>query len=235
MTSRIAITVALVVGCGGGATAPQAAPGDETQPHVFKRDFGKAGSWRYDYKQRMTMDKDVVEASGELRIDSRRDHTAAATLDASMTVGGHREKVPATTFQLTEDASAPKTVDGDESRALTDLLVPLPHKPLGIGDSDTTTFTMPANLGAVTSISGPLTLELTGYDTVGGRRCAKVKTTLRVDDKSNGAKMTIDGTSCLDLVDALVVDSKLDIDMELAGSSTTPAMKFTGVLELARK
>ncbi len=235
MTSRFAATLALVVGCGGGTSAPQAGPVDKTQPHAFKRDFGKAGSWQFDYQQRMTMGKDALEASGVLRVDSSGDHTAIATLDASMTVSGHSEKVPATTFQLAEDGSAPKTVDGDESRALTDLLMPLPHKPLRVGESETTTYTMPANLGAVTSISGPLTLELTGYDTVGGRRCAEITTTLRVDDKSNGAKMTIDGTSCLDVGDALVVKSKLDIDMELAGSSTTPAMKFAGVLTLARK
>ena len=233
MILRIVVACALVDGC---AKQPQAGPVDETQPHAFKRDFGKAGSWRFDYKQRMTMNKDVVEASGELRIDSSRDHTAAAKLDASMVVGGRTEKVPPTEFQLVEDASAPKTADGDENRALTDLLMPFPHKPLGVGDSDTMTYTMPANLGGrATSISGPLTLKLTGYDTVAGRRCAKLTTTLRVDDTSAAASLKIDGTSCLDVSDGLVVKSKLDIDMEVSGSNSTPAMKFAGVLELARK
>jgi hypothetical protein len=134
---------------------------------------------------------------------------------------------------MTEVATPDPT--GDPDRAMTALLMPVPSKPLAVGETETTTFSMPNSLGGSNApLTGPMTLTFVGYDQAQARRCARLDTTIRLQATAGGmtAKVAMNGRACIDPTDGMVVTSTLDATMEVSGAGQ--AMTMTTTLELAR-
>jgi hypothetical protein len=220
-----------------------------SSPVAFKRNFKKPGSWLYDYRQNMTMTASVgpapsvsaVQAKGTLTVESKRDGNAVASLSAEVTsheVGEPPDHAGPLTMELPLDETG--TVDTvDSETAMVALLLPVPTKPMKIGDTDAVRFRLPitGNLFPMSSVSGPLTFKLVGYSKIGSRTCARFDTSLAIEEKRGGShvKMTVAGKVCIDPADGAVVASFLAIDMKIASGGADPMdMSFAGVLGLDR-
>jgi hypothetical protein len=229
---------ALLVACG----APTTAGSDEAL--VLARDFSKAGSWRFDYRQDMKLGMQPGEATqvatrGELALDSKGDHTAKATLTAELKSPDGTAAAKPAPLEFTVGERAELTPEVKPERALTALLLPLPSKPLRVGERDTRTFVFPVDIqGQQSGVSGPLTLTFTGYDTVNGRRCANISSTLRIDETvaTSKVRVHVDGTACVDVQDTFVIKSKLVIDLAMVDDDAAKlSTSMGGTLELTRK
>jgi len=217
-------------------------------PISFERDFKKPGSWHYDYRQNMTMTAALsgsphvtaMQAKGTLTIDSKQDGTAVARLSAALDaqdVGDGDRQRTRMSFELSLDENVVRDTD-DSQAAMVALLLPLPAKPMKIGDTDSFPFTLPVSgINGLASVSGPLTLKLVGYSKLAGRTCARFDTQLAIREQHGTSivNMTLDGKVCLDPADAAVVASFLAIDMKLETRGPDSVdMSFAGVLGLDR-
>ena len=216
-------------------------------PVAFKRDFSKPGTWRYAYRQNMTMtmnaEGDVmvnaIQAKGTLTVESKRDGTATATMDAHATTHIAGSSGPAVSVPLQHtlelgELGANKL--DDSQAALLAILVPVPPKPLRVGESFEIPFVMPVQgIPGLTSVTGQMTFRFEGYSKVGARTCARFTSRLAMDEKRGDAlvKMKLDGRVCLDPSDAAVVVTHQVIDIKLA-SKGPMEMSFAGVLGLDR-
>jgi hypothetical protein len=197
----------------------------------FKRDYSKEATWTYAYKQsmKMTMPNGVrdLQSDGEMKLVSNKDKTATLTVVAKLSIDGAApQQAPPMQVTLTEDGTGGK--ENDSSVALIGVLFPRPTKPMKIGDTDSTTITIPAKgLAGRSAVSAPMVLKYVGNTD----RCAQLEGTLRIDETSGDepVKVAIDGKYCLDRKDASLVTSSVAIDMQIGSK-----MGFGGTLTLDR-
>ncbi|MBA3455085.1 MAG: hypothetical protein H0T42_18490 [Deltaproteobacteria bacterium] len=232
-------------------TQNRSPPPSSSAPRLeIKRNFRKEGAWSFDYRQTMTSslndsEKMDANATGELTVTSNQDGTAKGrmSLQLTSTPGAGTPRSVHDTMDLTFTESTVVGTRGDSMQALTTMLMPAPTRPLHVGETATTTFSIPLTTqGSAQPISGPMTLTLVGYDTVRGVQCARIESRVRLDQTVEGSRVRVDldGNACIDPGDALIRTSSVEFLMELSmkdglrgyGPET---MKLTGRLELDRR
>ncbi|MEJ7602380.1 MAG: hypothetical protein WKG01_31085 [Kofleriaceae bacterium] len=217
-------------------------------PVTFAHDFSKPGTWRHTYRQNMTMtanfEGDIminpIQAKGTLTIESQRNRTAKATLDAVARSFGAGSGLPNTSAPLQMVLELPETGSAktdDPQAAMLAILMPTPPRPLRVGESFEVPFMVPVTgIPGLTSVTGPMTFKFAGYSQIGTRTCARFTSRLAIDETRGDAKvkMKLDGRLCLDPADASVVVSHQVIDVKVVSKGPIE-MSFAGVLGLDRE
>lgn len=200
----LAIVAYAAIACRGeDRLPPPRSVAPEGDRHAFRWDFSKAGTRSYAFSQTMSNRSLLrssehtarAEASGFVDIVSSGDGKAKLVLrDIELRPDGSQQphSMPTVVIpDVREDGSVAGI--GDPRSALMALLMPLPPKPLAIGEVQELPLQVPVNAqGSPLTLQGTAKVRLTGFAQVDGQRCG--------------------------VLSAVIDISKLEVPKELSGS-----------------